>query len=87
LPSVVADADVVITGEGRFDAQSMAGKVPSYVISLGRPTMLVAGAVHASTDAFAGAVALVDLAGSVEAAIAAPLPALRTAGALLARGV
>ncbi|NQX27388.1 glycerate kinase [Microbacteriaceae bacterium VKM Ac-2854] len=86
LPALVAEADAVITGEGRFDAQSMAGKVPSYLLSLGRPTMLVAGAVQAPTDAFTEAIALVDVAGSVSAALAHPLPALVEAGARLARG-
>ena len=34
LPELVASADVVITGEGAFDGQSLAGKVPGYVVSL-----------------------------------------------------
>ncbi|NQX10807.1 glycerate kinase [Microbacteriaceae bacterium VKM Ac-2855] len=91
LAGIVAGADVVLTGEGRFDAQSMAGKVPSYVLSLaadaGASVGLVAGAVQAPTDAFAAAIALVDVAGSVDEAIAHPLPALREAGARLARAL
>ncbi|MCJ1672106.1 glycerate kinase [Rathayibacter sp. VKM Ac-2929] len=89
LPALVAGADVVLTGEGRFDAQSMAGKVPSYLLGLaeaaGARTMLVAGAIQAPTAAFAAAGSLTEAAGSAAAAIADPLPHLRTVAAELAR--
>jgi glycerate kinase len=64
LPEALADADLVITGEGRFDGQSAAGKVPTTVRALagGRPVALVAGAVDAPTHGFVAAVALRDLA-------------------------
>lgn len=88
LARIVAGADVVITGEGRFDAQSMAGKVPSYVLGVasaaGARAALVAGAVQADASAFAAAQSLTDIAGSAAAAIADPLPALREAGSRLA---
>src|SRR5690606_18809976 len=49
LPDALVEADLVITGEGSFDGQSAAGKVPSYVTALaaemGTPTALVAGRI------------------------------------------
>lgn len=68
LAALVADADVVITGEGRFDAQSRTGKVPSRVLDLaaahGTAAVLVAGSVGAPTDGFRAVRSLTDLAGS-----------------------
>lgn len=87
LPGAVATADVVVTGEGRFDAQSAAGKVPAYVAGLtrraGGAAMLVAGGIEAPSDGFAEARALIDLAGGLDAALAEPLRWLREAGASL----
>jgi glycerate kinase len=89
LPEAVRSADVVVTGEGRFDAQSAAGKVPSYVLATAAvaatPVMLVAGRVDAPTDAFAAAVALADLAGSAQASLAEAPRWLEAAGEHLAR--
>jgi glycerate 2-kinase len=96
IPGAVRGADVVITGEGRFDVQSAAGKVPSYVLDAaaaaraaqGRTTpvvMLAAGRIDAPTDAFTAAVALVDLAPSVRSALAEAPRWLEAAGAHLAR--
>lgn len=89
LPALVAAADVVITGEGRYDTQSAAGKVPAYVSGLaqdaGVPALLAAGAIAAPVDAFAGAVSLSALAGSADAAIADAARWAREAGAALAR--
>jgi glycerate 2-kinase len=49
LPAAIADADLVITGEGRFDAQSAGGKAPALVAALaaaaGVPCTLVAGEI------------------------------------------
>ncbi len=92
LGAAIAAADLVITGEGAFDGQSAAGKVPSFVASLaadaGVPVALVAGriAADADTSAFAASVSLTDLAGSPEASLADPARWLRAAGAALARG-
>jgi glycerate kinase len=72
LADLVASADVVVTGEGRFDAQSRTGKVASRVLDLahahGARAILVAGAVAAPTDGFAAVRSLTDLAGSADAA-------------------
>lgn len=98
LPAAVAGADFVVTGEGRFDAQSAAGKVASYVSGLprrggsflagnGGGVMLVAGSIEAPTDDFVQARALVELAGGLDAALAQPLRWLREAGSSLASSI
>ncbi|MET0480974.1 MAG: glycerate kinase [Mycetocola sp.] len=90
-PEAVSSATVVLTGEGRFDGQSDAGKVPSYVRSLaeqaGARPMLVAGAISAEPTGFAAAVSLTELAGSADAAMGETLHWLREAGAHLARSL
>ncbi|WP_369824038.1 glycerate kinase [Frondihabitans sp. PAMC 28766] len=87
----VSSADLVLTGEGRFDSQTAAGKVPAHLLSLARAhgarALLVAGAIEAPTTGFDGAVSLTELAGSPAAAMASTLPLLREAGARLAREV
>lgn len=89
LDGAIADADLVITGEGRFDGQSEAGKAPTTVAALagdaGVPTALVAGAITADPRGFAASVALADLAGGGAPAMAEPLRWLEAAGAELAR--
>lgn len=91
LREAVRGADVVITGEGRFDSQSAAGKVPSHVLDLAREAsvsaLLVAGRIDAATDPFAGAVSLTDLAGGSGSAQATALRWLEAAGERLAAGV
>lgn len=89
LPASIASADVVLTGEGRFDSQSAAGKVPEYVSGLARaagvPAYLAAGSIAAEPTAFAASAELAALAGGSAPAIADPLPWARAAGAALAR--
>ena len=91
LADAVAEASVVITGEGSFDGQSAAGKAPAHVAALaqaaGVPVGLVAGRIapDADTSGFAASVSLTDLAGSSAAAIGDPARWLRAAGAELAR--
>ena len=88
LAAAIARSDVVITGEGAFDASSAAGKVPGRVAALAgaRPVALVAGRTDpdADTSAFTTTIALVDLAGSATAALADPARWLRAAGGVLA---
>lgn len=88
LPAAVASADLVITGEGRWDGQSVTGKAPAHVATLaaaaGVPALLVAGRIDAPATGFAEALALTDQAPSAST-IADPLPFLRAAGAELAR--
>ncbi|CAN5303842.1 glycerate kinase [soil metagenome] len=85
LREAIASADVVLSGEGRFDEQSLTGKVVGRVLALaeGRATGVIAGQVTAETGGWAAS--LTDLAGSVDAAIAQPQRWLREAGARAAR--
>lgn len=89
LDGLIATADLVITGEGSFDAQSAAGKVPTEVAAraalAGVPAALVAGRIAADTEAFVDAVALTDLAGGPSAAMADAVRWLEQAGAEFAR--
>jgi glycerate kinase len=91
LEAAVAAASVVLTGEGSYDGQSAAGKVPAHVgavaAAAGVPVALVAGriAADADTSGFAGTVSLTELAGSGEAAMAETARWLEEAGARFAR--
>lgn len=82
-------ADVVLTGEGRFDDTSLTGKLVGHVLSTAGSAdvgaIVVAGQVAA--DCSVPTVSLADLAGSAEAAIADPLRWLRSAGAVAAQRV
>jgi len=89
LADAVAGADLVVTGEGRFDGQSEAGKAPTEVARIaseaGVPVALVAGAITADPVSFAASVSLTDLAGGGAAAMADPARWLEDAGRALAR--
>jgi len=91
LGDAMEEASFVITGEGSFDGQSAAGKVPAHVVALvashGIPAGLVAGrlAADADTSAFVAAVSLTELAGSADAAMADAARWLHEAGAAMAR--
>lgn len=89
LAVALAGADVVITGEGRFDEQSLGGKVVGRVLerasAAGVTAAVIAGQVTGATAVWAAS--LVDLAGSVEAAMHDPVRWLRAAGAAAARDV
>jgi glycerate kinase len=91
LDAAVAAASVVVTGEGSYDGQSAAGKVPAYVGSVagaaGVPVALVAGriAADADTSGFAATASLTELAGSGETAMAETARWLEEAGVQLAR--
>ncbi|MFV4913281.1 glycerate kinase, partial [Microbacterium lacticum] len=88
LDAAVAGADLVITGEGSYDDQSAAGKVPAFVAqaaaAAGVATALVAGRIAADADvsAFTAARSLTD-----EASLADPARWLRAAGTALSRTV
>jgi glycerate kinase len=94
LPGALADADVVITGEGRFDITSLRGKVVGGVLGLAAarvgsagpvPVLLVAGQLGAPPPpGVRAALALADLAGGVAPAVAEPERWLTAAGAQLA---
>jgi len=90
LDAALAGADAVVTGEGAYDRQSADGKVPAFVAAAASarrvPVLLAAGRIapDAELGAFAGAVSLVELAGSADAATADPARWLHAAGAHLA---
>ncbi|MFI9788987.1 glycerate kinase [Kitasatospora sp. NPDC051984] len=83
LPDMLASADLLITGEGRYDATSLQGKAVGEVVRLaeaaGVPSNVVAGESTA-----AEVLTLSSLAGSASAARADPAHWLHRAGATLA---
>jgi glycerate kinase len=87
LREQIARADLVITGEGRFDAQSLEGKVVGQIAELAQQRsarlVIVAGSFETNPGTIPGVwhLALTHLAGSSEAAIAEPEYWLREAGA------
>ena len=87
LAAVVKDADLLLTGEGRFDAQSLGGKVVGQLLltaaSAGVPAGVIAGQVTVDADVWAASIT--ELAGSVEAAMADTSRWLHAAGAKAAR--
>ncbi|HET6825783.1 MAG TPA: glycerate kinase [Amnibacterium sp.] len=88
LGDALAGAAAVVTGEGRYDAQTAGGKAPARVRLLaaaaGVPALLVAGGIDAPTTDWADSVSLSELAGSADRAIRDPAAWLAAAGALLA---
>jgi len=88
LPVALDGADLVITGEGRYDATSLSGKVVGTVLAAaktaGVAAAIVAGQLGLPVEV--GAVELVALAGSPEAAVGEPRRWLTAAGRLLAAG-
>ena len=101
LDRALAGADLVITGEGRFDETSMAGKTCGTVIAAaadaGVPVAVVAGQASDGVSArelglegiptLAAVITLAELAGGTAAAMAGPRRWLRRAGGRLASGV
>ncbi|HWM34614.1 MAG TPA: glycerate kinase [Pseudolysinimonas sp.] len=92
LTAAAAGADVLITGEGRFDATSLGGKVVGHALGLaGAATRVVVIAGRVDSEPVlpdgrgAASVDLTALAGSPEAALGAPLTWLREAGMRAAR--
>lgn len=84
LESAVRHADVVITGEGRFDEQTGSGKAPAVVLAAARrafvESVVIAGS-FASAPRDARGVSLVELAGSTSDAMTQARQWLRRAGA------
>jgi glycerate kinase len=88
LPDLVARADVVISGEGRFDVTSSTGKVVGHLLGIVPPTaraIVVAGTITATPVLPDGrtvtAVSLDRLAPSVDSALADAVGWLEVAGA------
>ncbi|WP_062288903.1 glycerate kinase family protein [Demequina phytophila] len=83
LAAAGGDADLVITGEGRFDAQSRLGKVAGHALASFPRVAVIAGEV--AEDPGVWSVSLTSLAGSREAAMGQPSRWLEEAGAAAAR--
>ena len=90
----IAAVDLVITGEGSFDAQSLRGKVPAGVAGLaveaGVPCVVIAGQVDvgrrdAASAGVEEAYAVADTLGSAAAAMAAGAAGVRETAARVAR--
>ncbi len=93
LREVLDGADLVITGEGALDRQTLHGKAPAAVAAAARdagvPVVAVAGKVclpeaDLRAAGIAAAYALVDVAGSEQEAFDAPGPLLQRLGARIA---
>ncbi len=89
LPAALADADLVITGEGRLDATSGRGKVVGHVLELARASgtaaALVVGQVSAGGIESVGVAAERVVTAPVSASDPSAAAALRRAGETLAR--
>ncbi|GAB3057951.1 glycerate kinase [Salinicoccus sesuvii] len=71
LEEAIVDADAVITGEGKSDAQTLHGKVPSVVAKLAKkyekPCYLISGQLTADlNDHFAAVYALAETEGDIQ---------------------
>lgn len=93
LAAAMADVDLVVTGEGSLDEQTLNGKAPAAVAQLagqlGVRAVAVAGRVLLSPDqaraaGITGTYALLDEASSVEEAMTRPGPLLERIGARIA---
>jgi glycerate 2-kinase len=89
LDRAIAAADLVVTGEGRFDLTSLTGKATGMVITAaaaaGVPVALVAGQLDGAPPVAAAVVTLAGLAGGPGPALADPGRWLGQAGRALAR--
>ena len=93
LADAVSAAELVVTGEGSLDEQTLRGKAPAAVAALARdkgvPAVAVAGRVRLTPDQLAAAglraaYALVDEASAPQEAFDAPGPLLERIGARIA---
>jgi glycerate kinase len=85
----MTQADLVITGEGRYDLTSLTGKAAGTVIAAasaaGVPAALVTGTLAGPPPAVAAVVTLTALAGGTGPALARPGHWLHQAGRQLAQ--
>ena len=88
--AAVAGADLIITGEGRFDAQTLSGKAPAGVLARagGRPVVVVCGSselqrARAIAAGFREVYELTALEADPERCMRDPLPLLEQTGRLI----
>jgi glycerate kinase len=92
LPDLLNTADVIVTGEGRFDSQSLHGKVVGHILGtapLATAAYVVCGSRGSGVPETSNAldiVELAELAGSTRAAIKDPGRWLQAAGFQIATG-
>ena len=88
VKSALDDADLIITGEGKFDATSLTGKVTGHIITLAKahsvPVAIVAGVVDDAISETLTTSSLVDAAGSADQALSNPTWWAREAATTLA---
>ena len=93
VAGLIAASDLVVTGEGSLDAQSLRGKLPVRVatgcLSVGVPCLVIAGRVllgrrQVAAAGFAGASSIEEHAGSLDAALALGAAGLRGLAAIVA---
>jgi glycerate kinase len=87
---LLTGADLVITGEGKFDSQSLGGKAPMGVLAaataLHIPTVMVCGQADISGKTeFKKVYALTEIEGDIEKCIATPAPLLVKVGQQIAK--
>jgi glycerate kinase len=89
LEAALAGADIVITGEGRFDEQSVAGKAVGRLLERAAAHRVTAGVIAGQVSVPTGVwtASLEELAGSIDAALDDPVRWLRLAGAEAARAL
>lgn len=89
LSAAFGHADLIVTGEGRFDHTSLTGKVVGAILTHCDNTstrgVIIAG--DFATDPPDGSVSLTDTAGSTAAALAQPQQWLRSAAIAVATGI
>ena len=87
LPEAMSDADLVITGEGRLDSQSLSGKVVGEIVRMAVESKTEIAYCVGSNDLpeLTNVIALVDLAPTIQGAMEEPRRWLTAAAALLAR--
>lgn len=79
LPEKISAADIVITGEGSFDSQSLMGKGPGYVLAQAmagdKQMIILAGRIESQLKGLEGCIckSLTDVASSSQRAISDPI--------------
>jgi glycerate kinase len=79
LPEKISAADIIITGEGSFDSQSLMGKGPGYVLAQAmagdKQMIILAGRLESQLKGLEGCIckSLTDVASSSQRAISDPI--------------
>ncbi len=79
IPEKISTADVIITGEGSFDAQSLMGKGPGYVLAQAKAeakkTIILAGRIQSHLEGLEGSIckSLTEVARSGQKALSDPI--------------